>query len=132
MVTPGRVKILDFGIAPMRGLDTRLTQPGIIVGSPMYMSPEQILGRELDGRSDLYSLGILAYTLIAGREPLEAGDPNVLVVQQLRETPPDVRSFRRETPESWVAFLGRLLAKEPEDRFQSAQEVFDELVKDSL
>lgn len=132
MVTPGRVKILDFGIASMRGLGARLTQPGIIVGSPMFMSPEQILGRELDGRSDLYSLGILAYTLIAGREPWETGDLNVLVVQQLRETPPDVRSFRRETPKSWVAFLGRLLAKEPEDRFQSAQEVFDELAKDSL
>jgi tetratricopeptide (TPR) repeat protein len=123
LVTSGRVKILDFGIASMSGLGARLTQSGFAMGSPMYMSPDQILGRELDGRSDLYALGILAYTLIAGREPYDPVETRVLVLKQLQEAVPDIRRFRRETPEAWVAFLDRLLAKEPVERFQSAQEV---------
>ena len=129
LVTTGRVKILDFGIASMSGLGARLTQNGFAMGSPMYMSPEQILGRELDGRSDLYALGVLAYTLIAGREPFDPVETRVLVVKQLQEAHPDVRRFRRETPAEWAAFLDRLLAKEPEDRFQSAQEVLAALAK---
>ena len=129
IVTTGRLKILDFGIASMAGLGARLTQSGFAMGSPMYMSPDQILGADLDGRSDLYSLGILAYTLIAGREPYDLLDTRVLVLKQLQEAPPDVRRFRAETPEEWVAFLDRLLAKQPEDRFQSAQEVLAALAK---
>ncbi len=129
LVTSGRVKILDFGIASMSGLGARLTQSGFAMGSPMYMSPDQILGRELDGRSDLYALGILAYTLIAGREPYDPMETRVLVIKQLQEAPPDVRRFRRDTPVEWVAFLDRLLAKEPDERFQSAQEALAALAK---
>jgi serine/threonine protein kinase len=127
MLTATRVKILDFGIACMQGGDARLTQAGFVMGSPMYMSPDQLQGMELDGRSDLYSFGILAYTLIAGREPFEDADPTVLALKQLREEHPDVRTFRPETPEAWVDLLDGLLAKEPEDRFQSAREVLDVL-----
>jgi tetratricopeptide (TPR) repeat protein len=129
IVTAGRAKILDFGIASMKGLAARLTQTGFVMGSPMYMSPEQVLGRDLDGRSDLYSLGVLAYILIGGREPYDAGDPNALVMKQLREPPPDVRRFRRETPPEWLRLLARLLAKKPERRYQTAQEVVDELAR---
>lgn len=128
MVTAGRVKILDFGIACMRN-DARLTQAGFVMGSPMYMSPDQLQGKELDGRSDLYSFGILAYTLIAGREPFADTDPTVLALKQLREPHPDVRTFRPETPAAWVDLLDGLLAKDPEDRFQSAQEVLDLLAE---
>jgi tetratricopeptide (TPR) repeat protein/predicted Ser/Thr protein kinase len=127
MVTPARVKILDFGIACVQGRNTGLTQAGFVVGSPSYMSPDQLQGLELDGRSDLYSLGILAYTLIAGREPFEHEDPLVLALQQIREAPPDIRGFRPETPDAWVAFLDRLVAKSPEDRFPSAQAVLNAL-----
>jgi eukaryotic-like serine/threonine-protein kinase len=129
MVTTNRVKILDFGIASMAGLGARLTQAGFAMGSPMYMSPDQILGLELDGRSDLYSLGLLAYTLIAGREPYDLVDSRVLVFKQLQEAAPDIRRFRPETPEPWAAFVHRLLAKEPEDRLQSAQEFLEALAK---
>ncbi|HEV8580398.1 MAG TPA: protein kinase [Thermoanaerobaculia bacterium] len=129
LVTTGRIKILDFGIASMAGLGSRLTQAGFVMGSPMYMSPDQILGHELDGRSDLYSLGVLAYTLIAGREPFDLVETRVLVLKQLQEPPPDVRRLRPETPQEWVALLGRLLAKQPEERFQSAQEVVTALAK---
>ncbi|MEA2559988.1 MAG: eukaryotic-like serine/threonine-protein kinase [Acidobacteriota bacterium] len=129
MVTATRVKILDFGIASMQDGDPRLTQAGFVMGSPMYMSPDQLQGRELDGRSDLYSLGILAYTLIGGREPFHDSDPTVLALKQLREKHPDIRGLRSETPAAWAAFLDRLLAKEPEERFQSAQEVLDALAE---
>ena len=125
MVTATRVKILDFGIACMGTRNARLTQAGFVMGSPLYMSPDQLQGRELDGRSDLYSFGILAYALIAGREPFDHSDPTVLALKQLREPHPDIRAFRPETPAAWVDFLDGLLAKEPEDRFQSAQEVLD-------
>jgi len=128
-VAANRVKILDFGIASLAGLGTRLTQVGFVMGTPMYMSPEQIQGQELDGRSDLYSLGVLAYTLIAGREPFDSTQATVLVLQHLQEGPPDIRKHRPETPESWVALLARLLEKRPEDRFQSAQELLGALAQ---
>jgi eukaryotic-like serine/threonine-protein kinase len=91
------------------------------------MSPEQILSREVDGRSDLYSLGILAYTLIAGHEPYGPDQPTVVALQQLQQPPPDLRRLRLDTPEAWITLLDRLLAKRPEDRFQSAQELLEAL-----
>ncbi len=124
MVTEKRLKILDFGIARMSGgFDSRLTRTGFAFGSPMFMSPEQLMGEELDGRSDLYSLGIVAYAMIAGREPFVDENPAVLALRHLQEEPPDIRQFRPGLPEPWVAFLARLLAKKPADRFASAREV---------
>lgn len=129
LVTESRVKILDFGIAAMSGLGARITQAGFVMGTPMYISPDQILGQELDGRSDLYSLGLIAYSLIAGRDPYDLVEPSLLLIKQLHETPRDVRKWRPETPEPWVELLGRLLAKNPEDRYQTGQEVLDVLAK---
>lgn len=126
IVTAGRLKILDFGIAAMAGLGARLTQSGFVMGTPMYMSPDQILGHP-DHRSDLYSLGVLAYALIAGREPYEPAESTLLMLQQLQAAPPPIRRFRAETPEPWLDLLDRLLAKDPNARFQSAQEVVDAL-----
>jgi serine/threonine-protein kinase len=126
MVTPTRVKILDFGIARL-GTDPRMTQAGFVLGSPSYMSPDQLQGLDLDGRSDLYSLGILAFALLAGREPFTSPEPTVLALKHLQEPVPDVRGFRPETPDAWTAFLDRLLAKNREDRFQSAAEVLEAL-----
>ncbi len=123
MVTPKRLKILDFGIARMDGFDTRLTRTGLAVGSPLYMSPEQIQGQPLDGRSDLYSLGVLAFTLIAGREPFVGNNVNMIVLDHLQTAPPDLRSLRAELPPIWQGFVAKLLAKEREDRYASAAEV---------
>jgi serine/threonine protein kinase len=124
MVAEKRLKILDFGIARMTGgFDSRLTRTGFAFGSPMFMSPEQLMGEELDGRSDLYSLGIVAYAMIAGREPFVDENPAVLALRHLQEEPPDIRQFRPGLPTSWVEFLARLLTKKPADRFASAHEV---------
>jgi serine/threonine protein kinase len=87
------------------------------------MSPEQLLGQPLDGRSDLYSLGILAYALIAGREPFDDENPAVLAVKHLQEEIPDVLRFRPGLPAAWKDLLVRLLAKEPANRYASAQEM---------
>ena len=129
MATASRLKILDFGIASMAGLGARLTQAGTVMGSPMFMSPDQIRGLEVDGRSDLYSLGLIAYSLIAGREPFDLAEPMVLLFHKLREDPVDIRKHRPETPEGWVALLARLLARNPDDRFQSAREVLEALAQ---
>jgi tetratricopeptide (TPR) repeat protein len=123
MVTGRRIKILDFGIARMTGFDNRLTRTGFAFGSPMYMSPEQLLGQPLDGRSDLYALGILAYALVAGREPFSDDNPAVLALMHLRDEVPDIRQFRPDIPLPWIGFLARLLAKEPDQRYASAEEL---------
>jgi tetratricopeptide (TPR) repeat protein len=127
IVTASRAKILDFGIASMSGLGARLTQTGIVMGTPMYIAPDQILGGEPDSRSDLYSLGVIAYTLIAGREPYDAAEATLLLLKQLHAQPPPIQRFRPETPAPWAALLDRLLAKNPQHRCQSAQEVLEVL-----
>jgi len=128
-VSDTRLKILDFGIAAMGGLGARLTHAGFVMGTPMYLAPDQILGGEPDSRSDLYSLGVLAYTLIAGREPYDTGDINLLLLKQIHATPPHIRTFRPETTDPWAQFLDRLMAKDPRFRYQSAQEVLNVLEK---
>jgi hypothetical protein len=123
MVMEKHLKILDFGIARMTGFDNRLTRTGLAFGSPMYMSPEQLQGLPLDGRSDLYSLGILAYALIAGREPFQDENMAVLALQHLRDEVPDIRKYRPDLPLLWETLVLKLLAKEPGDRYESARQL---------
>ena len=129
VITPRCLKILDFGIAATASAQARLTQAGFVMGSPMYMAPDQILGHGPDARTDLYSLGLLTYFMIAGRDPFDALEPYALVHKQLREMPADVRLHRPETPAPWVALLAQLLAKKREDRLQSAQELLEALAE---
>jgi serine/threonine-protein kinase len=122
-VTERGLKILDFGIARMTGLDAHLTQTGLVFGSPAFMSPEHLLAQPLDGRADLYSLGVVAYWLISGQVPFRNDNPNALALAHLHEAPADVRELRPDTPAPWQDFVARLLAKKPQDRFPSAREV---------
>jgi serine/threonine-protein kinase len=122
-LTPLRLKILDFGIARQLDDDIRLTQTGFAVGSPSYMSPEQLQGSPLDGRSDLYSLGVLAFTLLAGHEPFAGPTSAAIAVQHLHQSPPDLRRLRPELPAGWPELVAKLLAKRPAERYQSAREV---------
>lgn len=128
MVTPGRLKILDFGIARAPdSSDLALTRTGIAVGSPLYMSPEQIQGETLDGRSDLYALGVLAFTLLAGREPFLGANATAIVLDHLQTPAPSLQSFRPDTPPEWSRFVATLLAKNAEDRYADAQKVLEVL-----
>ncbi|MEM9409039.1 MAG: protein kinase [Acidobacteriota bacterium] len=119
-VTPDRVKIMDFGIALAPGDDVALTQPGQVMGSPLFMSPEQIQGLELDARSDLYSFGVVCFTLLAGREPFTGKTPADVVLKHLGEPPPDLTALRPDLPEELAALVERLLAKTPNERPASA------------
>ncbi|MBZ0113040.1 MAG: protein kinase [Thermoanaerobaculia bacterium] len=129
-VTEGdRIKVLDFGIARMEGIDVELTTAGEVLGSPKYMSPEQIEGETLDGRTDLYSLGVLLYFMLSGREPFRGKTPSLIAVKQLREPPPPILKLRNDLPKPWQEVLDGLLVKDREERFASANEVIAALAE---
>ena len=94
----GRVKISDFGIAKLAGQTTELTITGSVIGSPHYLSPEQIRGAALDGRSDLFSLGVVFYELLSGRRPFDGDTIGTLVYQILHTEPPPVDELRPDVP----------------------------------
>jgi len=123
----GRALVTDFGIARAAsdsGETSRLTATGMAIGTPAYMSPEQASGdRDLDARSDLYSLGIVAYQMLAGEPPFIGGTTPALLVKHLAEVPVPVALRRPDTPDDLSQIVMRLLEKSPEHRFQSAGEM---------
>lgn len=122
----GKVKVADFGIAKMAGQSTELTVAGSVLGSPQYLSPEQIRGDELDGRSDIFSLGVVLYELLSGQRPFSGETITTLVYQILHYEPPRVSSLRA-VPPRLEQLLERMLAKDREQRIASAAEVAREL-----
>jgi TolB-like protein/Flp pilus assembly protein TadD/predicted Ser/Thr protein kinase len=135
MLTPrGHVKVLDFGLAKLRAdadvkdEDTRIkTSPGLVIGTPSYMSPEQALGRAVDHRSDLFSLGIVLYELIAGRLPFE-GATTTETIQKITNSQPDpIARFNYSAPPELERIVRKLLEKDPERRYQSAHELLVDL-----
>lgn len=124
----GRAMVTDFGIARAAESGSRLTQTGIAVGTPAFMSPEQATGeKEVDGRSDLYSLGVVGYLMLAGRLPFEASTTPAMLVKHVSETPPPIHSIRSDAPRALVGILERCLAKRPTDRWESALAMRDSL-----
>jgi serine/threonine-protein kinase len=124
----GQVKVADFGLCRFQGNQAiQLTHQGVALGTPLYMSPEQVQGEEVDTRSDLYSLGVTFYTMLAGRPPFEADTPLALALKHVREAPPDLRTWRQDLPPELVALVMKLLAKNPDDRYQSATEMLKDL-----
>ena len=118
----GSLKVGDFGIAKMPG-GTMLTQTGVLMGTPAYMSPEQAMGRPVDARSDLYASGVVLYELLTGANPRHSDNPTVALAKVLGEELPQVYTLEPGAP-AWVQpLLDRLLARAPEDRLASAQEV---------
>ncbi len=118
-------RIADFGLARRSG-STMLTQEGIVAGTPAYMSPEQTRGEELDGRSDLFSLGIVLYTSATGHNPFLADDPYVVMDRIRTFSPSPLSEIRPDLPAWFCAAVNRLLSKSREDRPASAQELLVE------
>jgi eukaryotic-like serine/threonine-protein kinase len=129
----GQVKLLDFGLAreaPGRraaesadGIGIDLTGPGMMVGTPRYMSPEQVSGEEADPRSDLFGLGSLLYEMLAGTPPFEGASVHQVLVALLRDDPRDLQSANPKVPAGLARIVHRCLAKRPEQRFQSARDL---------
>ena len=114
-----RVKVLDFGIAKLKG-DGTLTQAGMIIGTPYYMSPEQCVGAELDARSDIYSLGIILYEMLTGQLPFTAPTPMGIVVKHMNDRPRPPSEVRPGIPPEVEAVVMRALSKQREERQESA------------
>lgn len=114
--------VMDFGIAhAARG--TNLTQTGAVLGTPQYMSPDQACGKELDARSDIYSLGLVLYKMATGNLPFQADDPVSLMYMQVHETPKSPDSHNPAIPRWLNDIIMKCLAKNPDDRFSSAREL---------
>jgi serine/threonine-protein kinase len=131
MVTDlGGVKIMDFGVARVRGAE-HVTMDGFVVGTPAYMAPEQVLAQEVDGRADLYSVGVVFYRLLTGTLPFTADTPAGLLHQQINDSPTRLSQHRKDLPEWCEAIVERALAKSPADRFHTAAEFREALARAS-
>ena len=128
MVDEGRqVRLMDFGLAKWLADDARVTGDGRMVGTFRYMAPEQILGEPLDGRADLYSLGVILYELLSGRPPFDAKTPMALWDKVLETEPPPLLAINAKGDLQMARVVHRLIRKEPDDRFQTAEEVYEAL-----
>jgi serine/threonine-protein kinase len=127
----GFLKVMDFGIARLmegrQAPSQGLTAAGSIIGTPEYMAPEQLLGQAVDGRADLYAAGIVLYECATGRRLFTGDSFATVLMKQVQEPPPDPRSVVPGLPEALAAALLKALAKEPEDRWQSATELLHAL-----
>ncbi len=117
----GIVKVMDFGIARMVGTE-HLTTDGYMMGTPAYMAPEQVMGNEVDGRADLYSIGVVLYRLLTANLPFKADTAIAMVQKQIKDPPTPLHQFRNELPAWCQGILDRALAKAPHERFQTAEE----------
>jgi serine/threonine-protein kinase len=121
MLAKGHALLTDFGIArALDPTDTRITETGLIVGTPAYMSPEQIDGADCDGRTDIYSLGCVTFEMLTGRPPYSAASPLAILAAHARDAIPDLRESRSDIPESVARALTASLAKNPAERCASA------------
>ena len=125
----GFLKVMDFGIArlanPPKGKG--LTEAGMAIGTPDYMSPEQLSGLELDPRSDLYSAGVVLFECLTGLVPFEADSPWALIAKHIEEEPPDPRTRNADISEAMANVVLRAMAKETEQRYQTADEMYEAL-----
>jgi TolB-like protein/Tfp pilus assembly protein PilF len=134
----GRVKVLDFGLAKLAASDTSKllgsqlptemrTRDGVVMGTMPYMSPEQVSGRAVDHRTDIFSLGIILYEMASGRRPFQGNSSAELISSILRDTPPVVTELRADLPRDLGRLIRRCLEKDTRDRLQSARDLYNEL-----
>jgi CheY-like chemotaxis protein/tRNA A-37 threonylcarbamoyl transferase component Bud32 len=119
----GVLKVMDFGVARLAERSTANTEAGLVIGTPAYMPPEQLMGEPVDARSDLYAAGVVLYECLTGQLPFQAGSVISLVAKLLKEEPRPPHDVNQEIPPALSALVLRLLAKRPEDRVQTAVEL---------
>jgi len=121
LVRDGHAKITDFGIARMASSAVR-TQTGMVLGSPKYMSPEQVMGKEIDQRSDIFSLGVMLYEMLTGHAPFDGENVNAIMYQTLNVIPAPPNAVNPAVPEMVNFIVAKALAKGLEDRYQNARD----------
>jgi serine/threonine protein kinase len=121
-----KAKLMDFGLAKV--IEEVRNHTTVVSGTPYYMSPEQTLGKNVDHRTDIYSLGVTMFELAAGTVPFKEGN---IPYHHVHTQPPDVRELQGELPAALAAVINRCLRKDPNERYQSAREILDE-VRSSL
>lgn len=124
----GEVKVADFGLAQL-GEKTSGAKEGVTMGTPLYMSPEQVSGRELDPRSDVYSFGVTCYQLLCGETPFRGSTPIAIAMQHLKASPPPLKEKNPALPDILCRVVHRMMAKRRSLRYQSADEVLEDLKK---
>jgi serine/threonine protein kinase len=126
----GVLKVMDFGVARLTDrAGAGLTEIGLVVGTPAYMPPEQLLGEEVDARADLYAAGVVLYEAATGRLPFEAATAMALIARLLKDEAPRARAANADVPEGLDALIAELLSKRPEGRPASAVELRDRLAQ---
>lgn len=127
MVLKGnQVKIADFGVARMTA-SLLSTETGKVMGSPLYMSPEQVLDRPIDSRLDIFSLGAMLFQMLTGRPPFLGDNAHSVMYQIVHEDPPKPSSLNPDVPDKLDSIVSKCLAKNPDDRYQNAHELADDL-----
>ncbi|HSM71420.1 MAG TPA: protein kinase [Anaerolineales bacterium] len=124
--TQGQAILMDFGIAKIVGGQSH-TATGAVVGTAMYMSPEQIRGESPDRRSDIYSLGVTLFEMVGGQPPFQADSAMTLMMMHVNDPVPDVKELNPDVPNGLVAVINKALAKDPKDRYQTAGEMAADL-----
>jgi serine/threonine-protein kinase len=126
---PDFVKIIDFGISKFQvpGTDVRMTQTGVVMGTPLYMSPEQVRGEATDARTDIYSTGVILYEALTGQRPFAAANYNELILKIALSRCPPASSLVPDLPPDLCAVLEKSLARDREDRFQTAEQFTEAL-----
>lgn len=127
LVRDGVAKIMDFGIAQMPSGSCTLA--GTVMGSPKYMAPEQIAGKSVDGRSDLFALGVILYELLTGEPPFDGDNINSIMYRILNEPPVPPKTLTPRIPESFNFIIAKALAKNPDERYQNAKDLANDLRK---
>ena len=125
----GAAKVVDFGLARVNRetAEMAMTQVGITMGTPLYMSPEQVEGKALDHRSDIYSLGVTSFHMLAGRPPFEGDTALSIAVQHMKKVPERLENLRKDAPEELCRMIHRMLEKDPVNRFADAGQLLREL-----
>jgi serine/threonine-protein kinase len=128
----GQVKVADFGLARCFAQDQQtlhLTQSGVTMGTPLYMSPEQVQGQTLDARTDIYSFGVTCYHMLAGEPPFKGETPFEVALQHVQSQAKPLTEVRPDLPTELCAVVGKMMAKQPADRYQTARELLQDVLR---
>ena len=127
LTTEGEVKVADFGLAKLQDTEKELTAAGFVVGTPLYMSPEQVAGKTADHRADIYALGITFFEMLTGHPPFDAATPVAILHMHAFEKIPSPRKHVPNLPESICRIIGKMTRKKPEQRYADCRELIEDL-----